>query len=238
MIGSILFLLWLAINTVVFSLIALLVAPGSAAFRYRVIVYWAKLVILGLGFFCQIKYRVVNASNMGKTPCVYLSRHESAWETIALLFILSPSSFVLKKSLLFIPFFGWGLWQMSPIPINRNRPHQAIKSLLAIGKKRIESGFNVVIFPEGSRLRPDEEKKYFAGGALLAKKAQVPVIPIALNSGLCWRRNGFLKYPGVITVQIGEMISTELLSVDDINATAKKWITETRHHFSTNKNLK
>ncbi len=237
-IGSVLFSLWLVMHTVIFSFIALLISPFPALFRYRVIVNWAKLVIFGLKVFCKINYQVVNESNISKQPCVYLSRHESAWEAIALLFILPPTSFVLKKSLLFIPFFGWGLWQMSPIPINRGKPHQAIKQLYAIGKNRLQSGFNVVIFPEGTRLAPTEEKKYFSGGASLAKKARVPIIPLALDSGQCWHRNSFLKHPGLITVQVGNTIPTTALSIDQINEKAKTWITETRLNFSTNKTPK
>lgn len=228
---SIFFTLWLSVITVFFSVVALVVIPLPPHWRYAVIVNWAKLVIGGLRLLCGVNYRVVGESNIPPTPCVYLSRHESAWETIALLFILRRASFVLKRSLLFIPFFGWGLWQMSPIPIHRGKRVAAVKQLVGIGRQRLQSGFSVVIFPEGTRLLPCQEKQYFGGGALLAKTAGVAVVPVALNSGHCWGRNQFVKQAGTITVQFGNAISTAELSVDEINSQAKTWINQTRQHL-------
>ena len=231
--GSVLFFLWLVLLTPPFALLACLIAPLPPLLRYRIISQWSRLTIAGLKALCGIRYRVVGAEHIPPQPVVFLSRHESAWETIAYQVVLPPQVFVLKKSLLYIPFFGWGLRQMSPIAIERSAGSRALRQILRQGQQRLAAGFNVAVFPEGTRLSPGQRRRYFAGGAALAKAAGVAVVPIALDSGRCWPKNGFIKTRGIITVQIGAAIATDQLSVEDINHHARQWI-EARLSPATN----
>jgi 1-acyl-sn-glycerol-3-phosphate acyltransferase len=155
---------------------------------------------------------------------VILSKHQSAWETLAFQQIFPPQVHVLKRELLWLPFFGWGLALMSPIPIDRGRGLSALRQIARRGKRRLEQGFWVVVFPEGTRVAPGRRRKYQMGGAWLAAHAGAPVVPVAHNAGRCWPRNSFLKYPGKVTVRIGPPIDSAGRDPGTINAEAEQWI--------------
>jgi 1-acyl-sn-glycerol-3-phosphate acyltransferase len=174
-----------------------------------------------------ISYRVEGLENLPAGPAVILSKHQSAWETIVFQQIFPPLSFVLKKNLLYIPFFGWGLALFSPIAIDRAAGREALKQIEAQGKQRLKSGFWVLIFPEGTRVAPGESGQYQVGGAWLAVKAGVPVVPVAHNAGRCWPKNGFVKYPGEIVVKIGSPIETVGRKATQVAAESEAWIEST-----------
>ncbi|RPI48795.1 MAG: 1-acyl-sn-glycerol-3-phosphate acyltransferase, partial [Betaproteobacteria bacterium] len=157
-------------------------------------------------------------------PCVFLAKHQSAWETLAFQVILPPHVMVIKRELLWIPFFGWGLALMSPIAIDRGAGMRSLKQILEQGKQRLGSGFGVVIYPEGTRMTPGKRGKYQTGGAWLAVRAGVPVVPIAHNAGYLWPRNSFVKRPGHVTVSIGPPIATEGRRPDAVIDQASAWI--------------
>ena len=226
-IGSVLFALWLAVITPPFSVMALLSSPLPPLVRYRIISRWSKLVVMAARVFCGIRHVVLGMENLPSSPCVLLSRHESAWETIAYQYIFPPQVMVLKRELLRIPFFGWGLARMSPIAINRADGRKALRQIARQGKRRIADGFYVVIFPEGTRMSPEATRPYHSGGAWLVREAQVPAVPVAVDSGVCWPKNGFFKRAGTITVQIGPPIDCTL-PVKEINARAQAWIESVR----------
>lgn len=226
-IGSILFALWLLIITPPFSVLAILSSPLPPLVRYRIISQWSKLVVLAARIFCGIRHVVRGMENLPSSPCVLLSRHESAWETIAYQYIFPPQVMVLKRELLWIPFFGWGLSRMSPIAINRSDGRRALRQIAEQGAKRIAEGFYVVVFPEGTRMSPERTCPYHPGGAWLMRQVQIPGVPIAVDSGSCWPKNGFFKRAGTITVQIGRPIDYNL-SVKEINASAQEWIETAR----------
>ncbi len=221
---SLLFALGLLLLTPPFSLIALATFPLPPLTRYRIITGWGRIVMWMTREVLGIHYRVEGLENLRGQPAVILSKHQSAWETIAFQSILPPHVLVLKRELLWIPFFGWGLALMSPIAINRSRGIRALKQMAENGKTRLTQGFWVVIFPEGTRTAPGKRGKYHIGGAWLAERIQSPVVPIAHNAGLCWPRNAFIKRPGMITVQIGPAINPEGLTADALNAKVEGWI--------------
>jgi 1-acyl-sn-glycerol-3-phosphate acyltransferase len=173
---------------------------------------------------CDIRMEVRGAENIPKEPCIILCKHQSAWETFALQVVFPPQVWVLKRELLWLPFFGWGLALTNPIAINRSDGKGAMKQLLRQGKERLEDGFCVVIFPEGTRVPFGQRGKYKIGGAMLAASSGVPVVPVAHNAGRLWGRNAFSKHPGLITMSIGEPIKTEGLKADAINARVEAWI--------------
>ncbi|NTV96582.1 MAG: 1-acyl-sn-glycerol-3-phosphate acyltransferase [Thiobacillus sp.] len=176
-------------------------------------------VILG------IRYRVVGLEHLPKGgPAIVMAKHQSAWETIAFQLIFPPLSFVLKKELFKIPFFGWGLAMISPIAIDRDAGREALKDIEAQGADRLAKGFWVLIFPEGTRVKHGERGKYNVGGAWLAAKSGVPVIPVAHNAGRLWPKNAFIKRPGEITVVIGPAIATAGKKPAAINSEVEAWI--------------
>ena len=227
LIRSILFLLLQIILTIPFGLAVLLLLPLPRLPRYRFITLWGRMVIFLARWVLGIRHRVIGLEHLPKEPSVVLSKHQSAWETIAFQQIFPPISFVLKKSLLHIPFFGWGLAAFSPIAIDRGAGREALKQIEAQGKERLGQGFWVLVFPEGTRVAPGEKGNYQVGGPWLAAKAGAPVVPVAHNAGRCWPKNAFIKHPGEITVVIGPTISTQGRKASEVLAETEKWIETT-----------
>ena len=221
---SLIFLLLQIFITPLFALLALLSFPFHPITRYRFITGWALTVLWLLHVLCGIRMEVRGAENIPSEPCIVLCKHQSAWETIALQKVFPPQVWVLKRELLWLPFFGWGLAMTSPIAIKRSDGREAMKQLLKQGKERLKTGFCVVIFPEGTRIPYGQRGKYKIGGALLGAHCGAPVVPVAHNAGKLWGRNSFLKHPGVITMSIGKSIDPSGLKADEINRRAEEWI--------------
>ena len=172
---SALFALALVLVTPPYAVVALLSFPLPRLVRYRIISGWSALVVLMARALCGIRWRVEGGEQLPSKPAVLLSKHQSAWETMAFQVIFPPQSYLLKRELLWIPFFGWGLALMSPIAIDRSRGLAALRQLVRRGKERLAQGFWVVVFPEGTRVAPGERRKYQLGGALLAEHSGAPV---------------------------------------------------------------
>ncbi|HEX7952565.1 MAG TPA: lysophospholipid acyltransferase family protein, partial [Burkholderiales bacterium] len=182
-------------------------------------------LVIGMAWvICGVRYRVIGRENLPRVSCIVLSKHQSAWETLAYQVLLPPQVWVLKRELLRVPFFGWGLAMMSPIAIDRSSASRALKQTLEQGRRRLADGWWIVIFPEGTRVAPGQRVRYQPGGAWLASKSGAPVVPIAHNAGTVWGRNAFIKYPGTITVSIGPTIDPSGMTPDAINRKAEDWI--------------
>ena len=223
---SLAFAIALAIVTPPYAVIALASAPLPRMMRYRVISGWSRLILWLARVILGIEWRVEGRENLPARPAVILAKHQSAWETLAFQHIFPPQVHVLKRELLWIPFFGWGLALMSPIAIDRSRGVAALRAIARRGQQRLEQGFWVVVFPEGTRVAPGESRDYQPGGAWLAAAAGAPVVPVAHNAGRFWPRNAFLKRPGTVTVRIGPSIDSTSRDPLTINALAKEWIEE------------
>ena len=137
-----------------------------------------------------------------------------------------PANFILKRELLWIPFFGWALYLMQPIAIKRSKPSSAIRSVLKQGLLRLKKGNKVVIYPEGTRAIDGKLGEFKTSGAALAKEAQVVVVPVSHNSSDHWQRNSFLKNPGTIHMQIGPAINTAEISARETTEIARNWIAQ------------
>tara|TARA_B110000977_G_scaffold1153_1_gene1663 strand:- start:1821 stop:2525 length:705 start_codon:yes stop_codon:yes gene_type:complete len=226
-IRSILFLLGLLIVTPIFSILVILLFPLPDVMRSRIASGWAHFVMFWLRLTCNLDYQVRGQENMPDHPSIILSKHQSAWETIGLQIIFPPQVWVMKRSLLLIPFLGWAFVALAAIPIDRSAGREALKKLVANGKDRLARGLWVVIFPEGTRTAPGEKSKYHIGGAWLAAKTETTVVPVAHNAGKYWRKNAFIKHPGTIQVVIGEPIETAGLKPDQVNKQVEAWIETT-----------
>jgi len=178
---------------------------------------WLRLI-------CGVKVSVTGLENVPNGPCVILSNHQSAWESFYFQWLFRPVSFVLKRELFWIPFFGWSLATMAPIGIRRSHPAGAIRQVFRLGQERLSKGLKVVIFPEGTR-NPDGQLGAFkTGGAALAKLSGVPILPISHNAGAHWPATTWLKYSGTVQVTIGPAIDSSLDNARSLTDTVRSWI--------------
>ena len=221
---SSLYALYQSVITVVFALLALPLAPLPAAVRYRFITLWSRLMLAGAEAILGIRYRVLGAGSLPPPPFIILAKHQSAWETFAFQVIFPTQVWLVKRELLWIPFFGWGLALLAPIAIDRASGPRALHQLLEQGRDRLARRYCIVIFPEGTRTAPGTRGKYQAGGAWLAVRTGTPVVPVAHNAGSLWGRRAFIKRPGLVTVSIGDPIEPRQLAPEELNRRVEDWI--------------
>jgi 1-acyl-sn-glycerol-3-phosphate acyltransferase len=221
---SLIFFATMVVTAVLFAPLALLTWPFPFALRYRFISKWAQFNIWWLGIICGLRYEVEGLEHLPGESAIVFCKHGSAWETMALQSILPPQTWVLKRELLRVPFFGWGLAMLKPVAIDRASGRKALKQLVERGKVCLEEGRWLIVFPEGTRMAPGKMRKFGFGGAMLAEKSGHPVVPVAHNAGQFWPRRGFLKKPGVIKVRIGPAIDSRSLKAGAINEQAEQWI--------------
>ncbi len=224
LVRSLLFLLLQTLLTLLFAVLAIFAAPFPLVWRYRLITGWNRTVVWLARWVCGIRYQVLGRENLPDVPSIVMAKHQSAWETIALPVLLPPMSMVIKRELLRIPFFGWGMAQLAPIAIDRAAGRAALKQIAEQGKQRLARGMWILIFPEGTRMAMGETGKYGIGGAWLATHAGVPVVPVAHDAGKLWARNALLRYPGLITVSIGAPIDASGMKPDALNLRVQEWI--------------
>ena len=217
--------MWLAISAIFFTTLLYITLPlPFNKGRQQISRGWTQLALFGARWICGIRYEIIGLEDCPKQAAIYICKHQSAWETIALPGILPPNCFVAKDSLLKIPFFGWGMRICRHIPIDRSSGMSSLKKVLRLGKERIAEGLSIIIFPEGTRVAPREHPKFHKTAMMLAKETGALVVPIAHNSGTCWKRNSFVKYPGKVTVLIGPAMDITGLSTEEISNQVYEWI--------------
>ena len=233
LIRSILFNLGMLVITPIFSVLAILLFPLPAVLHSRIISSWAYLAMFWLKVTCGLSFRVIGKENIPQHACIVLAKHQSAWETIAFQVIFPPQIWVMKRSLLLIPFLGWAFAALKAIAIDRAAGRDALKQMVEQGKDRLARGLWVVIFPEGTRIAPGKKGKYHIGGAWLATHTQATVVPVAHNAGEFWRKNAFTKTAGVITVSIGQPIDSTGMRPDALNQMVEDWIEGEMPHLKS-----
>ncbi len=234
----ILFLRSLVFTTILF--VSTLTASGTIAllfafpyaWGYRIVIVWADFVLWLCRTLCRLDYTVEGRENIPEQNTVVLLKHQSAWETIAQVQLFPRQTWVAKVELMWLPFIGWALRVLKPIAINRKTGRSAVKQVLQQGKNRLDHGFWVMIFPEGTRMAAGATRRYGVSGALLACKTGRPVVPVAHNAGDFWPRRGLLKRPGTIRVVIGPPIETEGRTPQAVNQEAQAWIEGTMARIS------
>ncbi len=230
---AIFFYLGLTLVTVVVACFSPLLFPLSQRLRARYFSLWARTILWWLKVSCNLRFQVEGKENIPNSASIILAKHQSAWETIAMQTIFPAQTWVLKRELLLIPIFGWGLAITRPIAINRNAGKKALKQVINQGTQRLQSGLWVVIFPEGTRTAPGQHGRYAVGGAMLAQKSGYPVVPVCHNAGEFWPKQGFIKKPGVITLVIGEPFDPAGMKAGEINSRVEEWIESTYQRITT-----
>ena len=221
---SLLFYIGQIISTILIAPIGIIAFPLDFKKRYYLITRWAVFNLWWLKICCNVTYEIKGKDNIPGKPCIVMSKHQSAFETLALQQIFIPQVWILKKELLQIPIYGWGLASMQPIAINRDSTIKSFRQIADQGCDRLKKGYWVVIFPEGTRVAPNKKKKYLPGGGMLAEKSGAQVVPVAHNAGRLWSRNSMIKKPGLITIKIGPVIESENKSAKEITDEVENWI--------------
>ena len=196
---NIFFIIWTLVLAIVASPFYL--APPKIAVKIGYI--WSSGIMIALKYICGITYEISGKENLPDEPFVIASKHQSAWDTAIFLKELKAPVYILKKELLKIPLFGHYLKVMDMIPVDRSAGIKALKQLQKDTKDRLSRKHSVIIFPEGTRTTPCEKVSYKPGISFIYKDLSdnIPVIPVALNSGLYWQKSSFLKKPGIIKMQ-------------------------------------
>ena len=221
---SILFYLGEGLSTIPFMIISMLVIPLPPKRRSKIIAGWAYFVTWWLRVTCGVKHQIIGIDQVPEWPCVFACQHQSTWETIVTQTFLPPVAWVLKKELLSIPFFGWGLWASSPIAIDRSDHKNALDQVVDQGLNKIKEGRHVLIFPQGTRAPYGQRGRYKKGAAKLARAANVPIVPIALDAGKYWSSASWWIKPGTIKCVFGPEISTLGRSDQEITDQIQHWI--------------
>jgi 1-acyl-sn-glycerol-3-phosphate acyltransferase len=177
------------------------------------------------GFICGMKVVVEGQENLPDEPCVIMIKHTSLLETYGHVPMFPHTCWVVKREIVLTPIVGWGMGlSLQPIAIKRSAGTSSVKQVIRQGKERLASGLWVTIFPEGTRVPPGETRKYGVSGAALAKEANVPIVPVAHNAGDFWRRQEFVKRPGLVRFCIGPPISAQGRAPKETNLVVQDWI--------------
>lgn len=233
-IRSFLFTTWVFATAIIGGTIELLIFWAPHRWQWAVAKAWAFGNLWAGRFFCGMDVTTEGSENLPKETSVALIKHTTAMETYWQIAALPPQTWVLKKELVLIPLFGWGVGLiMKPITIDRRAGASVVKQVIAQGKNRIERGLWVTIFPEGTRMPPGETKRYGVSGAAIAADTGCPVVPVAHNAGDFWPKRGLRKYPGKIKFCIGPAIDPAGRTPKEINDLAQTWIETKMLEIST-----
>lgn len=228
-IRSLLHLLWMVITVVPWALFVIVVSYFISSTRlYWICAAWLRLAVRSGTAILGIHNRIQGLENLpqgSKDPAVLLVKHQSVWETFVMPTIMPhPLAYVFKKELLYVPFFGWAMARMDMIHIDRSQKSRAFAKVVQQGRRLMQEGVWVIMFPEGTRTERGQKGDYKTGGTRLAVAAGVPVIPIAVTSGRCWPRKAFIKRPGIVDISIGQPIASEGRTADELMAEVEAWI--------------
>ncbi len=221
---SIVFFILGVLNTIVYGIFTVPLAIFWHDIGYECARGWGWRVLWLAKYICGINYQVRGLENVPAQPTVIMAKHQSAWETVGILCHLPRGVWIIKRELVWLPIIGWVLAGLKSIAIDRKNGRNARDQILEQGRDRLSRGYSILIFPEGTRVAPGERRKYGIGGALLATGANAWVLPIAHNAGECWRRNAFLKYPGMVTMSIGPAIDTQGKDAATVTSEVEAWI--------------
>ena len=223
-VGSVVFTTILFVSVVVYGVGVLVLSIFGYRATYAATRFWARLVLALLRVLCGLGYSVRGLEHLPDENAVILMKHSSSWETIAQLVLFPRQTWVMKRELIWAPILGWVIFLLKPIPINRKGGRTAVEQVIRAGKRRLEQGLWVVIFPEGTRVPAGETGRFGLSGTLLAQAAGRPIVPVAHNAGYFWPRRGLLKRQGTIDVVVGKPVPTVNRDPRELNAEVRAWI--------------
>ena len=231
---SLLFTTWVFATAIIGGTIELLIFWAPHRWQWAVAKAWAHGNLWAGRFFCGLDVVTEGAENIPDQTSVALIKHTTAMETYWQIAALPPQAWVLKRELVLIPLFGWGVGLiMQPITIDRKAGASVVKQVIAQGKDRIDRGLWVTIFPEGTRMPPGETKRYGVSGAAISVETGCPVVPVAHNAGDFWPKRGLRKHPGKVRFCIGPAIDPAGRTPKEINDLAQGWIENKMLEIST-----
>ena len=221
-----LFYLGYIVSTIVWGSLSLAIAwtmPPKARFVF-VIGAWTHFVLWWLSVTCGIRTHVSGREHLPDEPCILLVKHQSTWDTLFAQTLLRPQTTLIKRELLWIPFFGWAFLLLRPIAINRHARIDAFRQLIKVGANRLGAGFSISLFPEGTRMPWGKQGRFQPGGAALASSTGTPVLVVAHDGGRYWPAHQFIKNPGTIEVRISPPIDANGKKSQVINELAEDWL--------------
>lgn len=230
---SLAFVSTMFISSVYISIIGTIFLPLSFSIRHKYINFYSVLNLWILKHLCHIDYRVEGTENIPDEACIIFSKHQSALETMMVQRVCPPLTFVVKKELLWLPFFGWGLRALDPIAIDRKAGRKAIFQIVEQGIERLKKGIWVVVYPEGTRSKPGTKLPYKKGAAILAAKSGHKVVPVAHTAGEYWPKGFFSRQTGTMVFSVGPAIETKGKTPDQIMKEAECWIETKMKELST-----
>jgi len=212
------------VTVIVWGTVALLVTPFGHQYAYAVARNWVGVIRKLLKWICGLSYRVEGKEHFPDQPCVMFIKHSSALETFVQIGEFPRACWVLKKELLWVPFFGWALKALQAIAIDRSAGSVAVKQVVDQGKQRLAQGISVSVFPEGTRMPPGQTKRYGISGTLLAQESGAPILPIAHNAGYHWPRRTKGITPGEVVFVVGQPVIVGDRDLREVNAEIQNWM--------------
>ncbi len=240
LIRSIIHMVWMLLTVIPVAFWMVATAPFSGAQQmYASAKAFLACAIYGLRAICGVNWRVSGMENLPgldanghQLPAILLVKHQSTLETFLMPLIMPrPLAYVFKKEILYIPFFGWGIARCDMIHIDRQQGKQAFQKVTEQGRRLLANGTWVIMFPEGTRIPRGKVGPYKLGGTRLAVETGAPVVPIAVSSAKCWPRKGFIKYPGMVDVSIGQPIPSAGRAPDELMREVQDWIEGEMHRL-------
>jgi 1-acyl-sn-glycerol-3-phosphate acyltransferase len=207
---SILFTIWaygLVLVLGILFLPALLMPRGATLFGIRT---WARMVRWGLRWIAGIKTELRGMENIPDGPVIYAPKHQSMYDVITPFLVFDAPALIMKRELLYYPIFGWFALKAEMIPIDRAGTVRTLKRMMAAAGERVEQGRPILIFPEGTRRLPGAPPIYKSGVFGIYRSLDIPIVPVATNSGLCWQRKGIFRRKGTIVFEALPAIETGL----------------------------
>jgi 1-acyl-sn-glycerol-3-phosphate acyltransferase len=222
---SILFVIAQVVTVIPWALISLLLAPLPLKWRYMFTMRWLNICMFFSRWILNIKPHVIGKENIPKHSVVFLSKHQSSWETFFYPTIVDRElCYVFKREILYVPFFGWGIGLMNMIHIDRAKGIDSFENIVKQGTEKLAQDRSIIMFPEGTRFPSGKQGKYKTGGTRLAVRAGADIVPIAVNAGRLWPKKPFTKKPGVVTVSFGPAISAKGRDPAELMNEVQVWI--------------
>jgi 1-acyl-sn-glycerol-3-phosphate acyltransferase len=222
---SILFVIAQVVTVIPWALISLLLAPLPLKWRYMFTMRWLNICMFFSRWILNIKPHVIGKENIPKHSVVFLSKHQSSWETFFYPTIVDRElCYVFKREILYVPFFGWGIGLMNMIHIDRAKGIDSFENIVKQGTEKLAQNRSIIMFPEGTRFPSGKQGKYKTGGTRLAVRAGADIVPIAVNAGRLWPKKPFTKNPGVVTVSFGPAISAKGRDPAELMNEVQEWI--------------